>query len=303
MFMGSSMATGGSVGNDVAFFDVQFTLSHLVKDGNLKESEMDSILGKINSNRIKISEFKNIEGITPQILEKIINVTKSGEYAKGGEIDIARGYLWQLFEDTAYKIEKAGKAYTGKGYYFVELQKDESPDEFDKKISEFKDIEIMEGVTIPHPFEMRGVDGDETALRGRTTIVIKSNITEYAKGGSLPATDSHSIKSYFQSLNLSMLPEKESTHIKNKILNNPDTDLIDDTDELFREIKTRILNKYPKALPTYKEPAPETVLTKQDYIAAIDGMKIMLDVAKGKEKKNIKEVIRGLETMKDLVQK
>ena len=118
-----------------------------------------------------------------------------------------------------------------------------------------------------------------------------------SSGGSTPLT----AKEYFQSLNLAELPGKTSNYITTEVLPDNDIDLLDNTDEDFIEVKNYIAANHPKALPTYKEPAPE--LTKQDYSAVIDGMKLMLQATKGQERKNINEVLAGLKIMKDLVQR
>lgn len=118
-----------------------------------------------------------------------------------------------------------------------------------------------------------------------------------SSGGSTPLT----AKEYFQSLNLAELPGKTSNYITTEVLPDNDIDLLDNTDEDFIEVKNYIAANHPKALPTYKEPASE--LTKQDYSAVIDGMKIMLQATKGTEKKSIKEAIDGLKIMMELTTK
>lgn len=81
-----SMRTGGGVLKDVSFFDTQFTLAHLVDEKRITEAQMDSILDKILDNRIKISELEKIEGVTPEIIEKIKEVAKTGQYISSNSL-------------------------------------------------------------------------------------------------------------------------------------------------------------------------------------------------------------------------
>lgn len=61
-----------SEAEDVSFFDVQFGLSHAVEKGLIKDADMDKILDKINTNRIKISDLTKLLS-NDELLDIIIN--------------------------------------------------------------------------------------------------------------------------------------------------------------------------------------------------------------------------------------
>lgn len=97
--------------DDVAFFDVQFGLSHAVEEEEITEPQMDNILELVTGNRIKVSELKTImDKVGVKDIDKVVGyITQASKTGSITETEETAQELLAKMNDLAK--EKYGDDY------------------------------------------------------------------------------------------------------------------------------------------------------------------------------------------------